>query len=130
MSKVQHKDNPPLSKYARKQLERALGNRPVFEFVEKAPVTYQPDERTTTVAYRAQVLTDMRTVTATVVKRTMGNFFLQTEEGERLCMNFNRVRKSAFRRQVKVGTILKCVVVPHHDSRDPRVKEVLNIIKP
>src|SRR3989344_1283344 len=131
MNKTHESDtsgNRPLSKYAQKKLEQALGIRPFFEFVERGSTALwlanlaEPVERTMSI----EVTT--RTLTATVIKRTTGNIFLHTKEGELIYLSFNRIRKSVFRKQIKVGTVLKCLVVPLPDGgKDPRVKEVLSI---
>lgn len=120
----------PMSKYARKLAERQTGVRPPFEFVDGensfSEMNANPPSTLKTSAFKNMEVEKGTIVNASITSISKGHLFLQAEDGLRLYMGHNILRKSPYEYEVNIGSVLRCRIEPH--PQGPRVTKIYLIV--
>lgn len=131
MSTTQNVVGRPMSKYARKVVERRDGIRPLFEFVDGPTITQVVGLSSGPETLSTENLVDENyepLVNATITKWCGGCFFLRTEEGMSLYMGLNILQRTTLNHQVSIGSVLRCRIDNHPNGKGPRVTQIIAII--
>ena len=133
----------PLSRYAQKQRALDEGTRDPFDFQERpcaAPGTptdhvvpnmqrfAPPKPKTAPISAIASANTVKATVIATKFMR--GFLFLETEDGTKLYMGLNVVRRDLKGNDLYIGCVMECEIEPSPNGQGMRVKRALSLRPP